>query len=141
VEGRDETEEAQRFSQQEPQNSRASLSAGFFFGIRASNRIVAGGWLAGAASAQTRRQAGRGQGRTILAREAENIAAQLAPNPEPIGDGIAQRLKRRLRGVPSLRARFAFSAQLHDQVPINPTYYCATALPPSHIRILACMAG
>jgi hypothetical protein len=47
VEKRDETEEAKQFSQQELRNSRTSLSAGFFFEIRASNQIVAGGWFAG----------------------------------------------------------------------------------------------
>ena len=44
VERRDEAEEAKRFSQQGLRNSRASLSAGFFFGIRASKQVVAGGW-------------------------------------------------------------------------------------------------
>jgi hypothetical protein len=79
VERRDEAAEAKQFSQQGLRNSRASLSAGFFFGIRASKQVVAGGRLCRIASAQTRRHAGRGQGLKILAREAENMAARNVP--------------------------------------------------------------
>jgi hypothetical protein len=43
VEGRDEAEEVKQFSQRELRNSWASLSAGFFFGIRTSKQVVAGG--------------------------------------------------------------------------------------------------
>jgi len=43
VERRDEAEEAKQFSQQGLRNSRASLRAGFFFRIRASKQVVAGG--------------------------------------------------------------------------------------------------